>query len=425
MNSSFYPDVITSATLLPARSNRVQAAAAAAEQDLPTAEAEEWRYSPIGELDVDGLEPVLDRVVGAEVAPPPAVVADPAATIVVVDGFVASTAIDAGWQAKGLRIDVDPARHSNVKSRAATVFDNLHIALSPCAVVVTVPAGLAVEAPIVVVNHHHTAGGVSFPHLVIEAGEDAEARVVEWQTSGSGYGLSVPVLELMVAPAARLGHLTVQNSSAHHWLLGRQQLQADRQSSLSTGIAYFGGRYARLRTDCHLVGRGASANLTAAYYGDDQQVHDFRTYLHHEARDTRSDMLFKGTQDDRSGSIYTGMIHIHPEGAGSNAFQTNRNIKLSEDAWAWSVPNLEIENNEVHCSHASTVSPIEEDQRFYLHARGVPPRIADRLIVAGFYDEVLNRLPVAPARAEVRRLIAEKLNGRSDGRGETQDTGAE
>jgi Fe-S cluster assembly protein SufD len=413
VNSSFSPDVVASAEYLPARSNRVQAAAAAAEQDLPTAEAEEWRYSPIGELDIGDLRPVLQQPVDSDISPP-AVVSDPAATVVMVDGFVVSTTVAAGWEAKGLRVEVDPGRYSTVESRAATVFDNLHVAFSPGAVVIAVPAGLALDAPIVVVNHHHTVNGASFPHLVIDADEDSEVQVVEWQTSGPGHGLSVPVVELATAPAARLGFLTVQHTSAHHWLVARQQSQADRQSSLSAGIAYFGGRYARLRTDCRLVGRGASTNLTAAYYGDGRQVHDFRTFLHHEARDTRSDMLFKGAQDDVSGSIYTGMIHIHPDGAGSNAFQTNRNIKLSEDAWAWSVPNLEIENNEVHCSHASTVSPIEEDQRFYLHARGVPPKVADRLIVAGFYDEVLNRLPVAPARAEVRKFIAEKLDRRTD-----------
>jgi Fe-S cluster assembly protein SufD len=110
------------------------------------------------------------------------------------------------------------------------------------------------------------------------------------------------------------------------------------------------------------------------------------------------------------------MIHIHPEGAGSNAFQTNRNVKLGEDAWAWSVPNLEIENNDVRCSHASTVSPVDPDQRFYLHSRGIPPAIADRLIVAGFFEEALRKVPVAPAARIARALISDKLDQRLAGR---------
>lgn len=174
----------------------------------------------------------------------------------------------------------------------------------------------------------------------------------------------------------------------------------------------FGGFYARVRTDISLDGRGAHGELVGVYYGDGDQILDFRTFQHHRAHNTTTDLLFKGTVDDKAGSVYTGMIHIHPEGAGSEAFQTNKNIKLSPDAWAWSVPNLEIENNDVKCSHASTVSPVDLDQRFYLHSRGVPPAIADRLIVGGFFNDVISRLPVASARAEIARAVADKLDAR-------------
>ena len=116
-------------------------------------------------------------------------------------------------------------------------------------------------------------------------------------------------------------------------------------------------------------------------------------------------------------SIYTGLIRVAPEAAGTNAFQTNRNIKLSEDAWAESVPNLEIENNEVRCSHASTVGPIDEDQRFYLESRAVPTDVAERLVVAGFLAEVIEGMPVpavAPAlRSAVEAKLARQLVGAS------------
>src|SRR4029079_18633541 len=109
-------------------------------------------------------------------------------------------------------------------------------------------------------------------------------------------------------------------------------------------------------------------------------------------------------------SVYTGLIRVEKEARGTNAFQTNRNVKLSDDAWAESVPNLEIENNDVHCSHASTVGPVAEEQRFYLESRGVPPQVADRLILAGFFDEVVRRLPEAGLPAAVRARINEKLD---------------
>ena len=117
--------------------------------------------------------------------------------------------------------------------------------------------------------------------------------------------------------------------------------------------------------------------------------------------------------DDASRSVYTGLIRVRPDARGTNAYQTNRNIKLSEDAWAESVPNLEIENNEVHCSHASAVGPIDGEQLFYLESRGVPTETAERLIVTGFFDEVLDQFPVAGAVPAVRARLQAKIAGLS------------
>jgi Fe-S cluster assembly protein SufD len=145
------------------------------------------------------------------------------------------------------------------------------------------------------------------------------------------------------------------------------------------------------------------------YFGSGDQLLDFRTFQDHAARDTTSNLLFKGVIDDRARSVYTGLIHVRPDARGTNAFQTNRNIKLSDEAWAESVPNLQIENNDVKCSHASTVGPVDEDQRFYLESRGLHPSRAERFIVAGFFDEVLHALPVAAARPLVAAAITAKL----------------
>lgn len=414
MNESFSP---TLAASLGSRPGRADAAKAAADLDLPTPEAEEWRYSPIGDLALDRFQPVVTAPDGAAAASVPdrfaEAIATRAATVVVVDGFVVSITVDDGWAAKGLAVHVDEDPATLERPDEGTVFDRLHRAFSPGALVVEVPDGMAVDDPVVVLTHHAGSDRASFPHLIVRTGAGAEVSVIEQQTSGEGAGLSVPVVELVAGDASNLRYMVVQENGPAHWQLGRQLSTVGAQATLRSGAGAFGSRYARTRTDSRLLGRGGTAELVAAYYGDGDQVLDFRVFQHHEARDTRSDLLFKGSQDDRSGSIYTGMIHIHPDGAGTNAFQTNRNVKLSDDAWAWSVPNLEIENNDVHCSHASTVSPVDPDQRFYLHARGVPPAVADRLIVAGFYHEAIERLPVASARGEVRRLIAEKLDRRS------------
>lgn len=411
MNDSFSSE---SALAVGQGRDRSAAAEKAAASTLPNAETEEWRYSPIGDLSVADLAPQTEAPASADAIDRfTDVIAERAATVVLIDGFVVSIEVDEGWAAKGLVVEADATAEAKVAEDQQTIFDHLHQAFSPAAVRIAVPNGLAVSAPVVVLNHHATEATAVFPHLIISTGESAEVSVVERQTSMAGFGLSVPVVELATGDASQLKYQVIQENGCGHWQVGRQVSTIGAQATLSTGTAAFGGHYSRVRSDSRLLGRGATANLVAAYYGDGDQVLDFRTFQHHEARDTRSDLLFKGSQDDTSGSIYTGLIHIHPEGAGSNAFQTNRNVKLSEDAWAWSVPNLEIENNDVHCSHASTVSPVDADQQFYLHARGVPPGISDRLIVAGFYHEVIERLPVPAARAEVRRLIAEKLDRRS------------
>ncbi len=397
---------------------RAAALAQAAEAGWPSTETEEWRYSPVDELGIERLSPAPAAAAGGPIPAgvPELPVADRAATVTVVDGAVVAIEVAAGWAEKGLVVeavaDAGSLADLGVGEDERTAYDLLHQAWSPGALVIRTPTGLSVREPVVVRTHHATPGTVSFPHLVIDAGEGSDLMVVEHQTSAPGEGASVPRAELRVGDAARLRYQVLQDLGRDHVQLARQRSSVGAQATLVSGVAAFGGRYTRLRSDSALVGRGGTANLVAAYYGDGAQVHDFRTFQHHHARHTRSDLLFKGAQDGGSGSIYTGMIHIHPDGAGSNAFQTNRNIKLSPDAWAWSVPNLEIENNDVRCSHASTVSPVDVDQQFYLQARGVPPVAADRLIVAGFFDEVIERLPAAELRPEIRRLIAAKLDTR-------------
>ncbi len=419
MTNQFSPDVLATSSGLNPRPGRAEAAQTASTLQLPNTETEEWRYSPVAKLPLAAMGPVVagpavPAVSGSAQADLDRIVApaERSATIVVIDGHVVDHSVDDGWAAKGLEVVVDDQRAWGAADGEPTIFDHWHRAFSPAAVVVRAPAGLAVDQPVVILNHHERADLISFPHIVVEVGESSELQVLEWQSSSAVTAAAVPVVELDVAAAGRLSYSTVQVTGPDFHVIGRQRSSVAGQATLNTGIAAFGGRYGRTRVDSRLVGRGGTANLITAYYGDGSQVHDFRIFQHHEARDTRSDLLFKGAQDDSSGAIYTGMIHIHPDGAGTNAFQTNRNIKLSEDAWAWSVPNLEIENNEVHCSHASTVSPVDDDQRFYLGARGVPPGPADRLIVAGFFNEVINRMPVAAVRPELQRLIADKLDRR-------------
>ncbi|HPG15395.1 MAG TPA: SufD family Fe-S cluster assembly protein, partial [Microthrixaceae bacterium] len=223
--------------------------------------------------------------------------------------------------------------------------------------------------------------------------------------------LVVPVTTIRVGAAARFRHGVLQDLGRRVWQVGSLSGSVDRDGHLQVGVAALGGDYARLRLDCRLEGRGATGDLSSVYLGDGDQMLDLRTFQTHAAPDTTSHLLFKGGVAGRSHSVYTGLIRIAAGARGAHAEQTNRNLKLSEEAWAESVPNLEIENNDVRCSHASTVGPVDPDQRFYLESRGVPTDVADRLIVRGFFDEVLDDFATPVLSAEIAGRLDATLAG--------------
>lgn len=372
------------ADLIPADAHDVEqrraAAARAATLAMPTAEQEVWRYSRIGELDLAAYRPgrVETTVSGTDQLPP----ADPAAIAALL---------------------ADLSVHD--------VFDELSAALHQT-IAIQVPAGKVIADPIVVTHHVSGDGTISFPRLVVLAGADSEFTVVERFESDPGCtALVVPRLRLHASQAARVRYLAVNLLDSATWQLGHQQATGDRDSSTLLATVALGGDYARVRTDARLDGQGATTRQVALYYADGHQMHDFRTLQDHAAPKSNSDLLFKGAVQDTAKSVYTGLIYIREDAKGSAAFQTNRNLTLSEGSWAESVPNLDIRTNDVKCSHASTVGPIDDEQRYYLESRGIPPQVAERLVVLGFFDDVLSQLPVGALRDELRARVATKLEG--------------
>lgn len=388
------------------RTQRVAAAERAADLELPTFELEEWRYSPIDDFDPTAFAPAATAP--ADVSAESFALDDVVAEVVTVDGFVVHTA---GPGADGLTVTTAGSGADEVSpAEAADVFGEANTAFAPDPIVVSVARGAEIEGTVVITHHLATDGVAAFPRVHVDVADNASVQVLEVFRSTDVAALAVPVTHIGVGPSSRVRYQQLQEFGARVWQLGALVAEVDSQATFKGGLAAMGGAYARLRTDCRLVGRGATGDLFAVYFGDEDQTLDFRTFQDHMARDTTSHLLFKGVLDDQSTSIYTGLIRVAPDGAGTNAFQTNRNIKLSEDAWAESVPNLEIENNDVRCSHASTVSPVDEEQRFYLESRGVPTPAAERLIVEGFLGEVVGELPVPAVGPHVADLIAAKLD---------------
>jgi Fe-S cluster assembly protein SufD len=377
--SAFSPDVVRETGGI-ALDERVAAAERFAAAELPTPDEEIWRYSRITELQLDRYSPqTIDTSING-------------AGALHVDGLDGSASVDL------------------FPGQVPDVFAELnHAFMSP--VVLRVPNGHVATEPVVITHRVSGAGAALFPRLVIDAGADSEVTVVErFVSDAESDALVVPVLQVRAAQAARVKYLAVNELGDRVWQIGHQQAVGERDSSLLLATVALGGDYARVRTEVRLTGMGASARQVALYFAGGTQMHDFRTIQDHDAPRTHSDLLFKGAVQDHSRSVYTGLIKIREHARGTEAFQTNRNLTLSEGAWAESVPNLEIETNEVKCSHASTVGPIDEDQRFYLESRGIEPSVAERLVVLGFFDEVLSQLPAGDLATELRQRVAAKLN---------------
>jgi Fe-S cluster assembly protein SufD len=387
---------------------------------LPTEAEEIWRYSRISELDLDLYSPAHGDVeTGVPEGAVDAIEAvGPRAGLVVTrNGRVAYTELDPAVAKRGVEVgDVLQAADGDdllgsVAATSTDAFTELATAFVTGGVLVRVPAGITVETPIVVVHWVDRDGAAVFPRTVVVLGEDAEATVIERYQSPDVAAFVDPVIELDVGNAARLRYASVQDLGPRVWQVAYQASRVGRDSELSSTAVALGGDYARLRTDARLEGRGSSSRLMAVYFGPGTGMHDFRTMQDHAAPQTTSDLLFKGAVAGTAKGVYTGLIRVRKEAPGTNAFQTNRNLVLSEGAGAESVPNLEIETNDVRCSHASAVGPIDEEQRYYLESRGVPPEVAERLIVLGFFNEVLERLPSPSLAARLRERLAVRLGG--------------
>ena len=343
---------------------------------LPTTDEEIWRYSRIGDLNLGDYHRVdhLPEVTGP------------------------TEHVTIGGPSADLYPESTP-----------DVFAELNRTLGST-VHVVVPDGVVVAEPITIVHRVPADHAVVLPRLIVEAGENSQFTIVErFLSETDGPALVLPVVQIDVAASARVNYLAVNQLSEKAWLLGHQQAVGQRDSHTLLATVALGGDYARVRTEARAAGRGASTRQVALYFAGGNQMHDFRTIQDHDAPNTNSDLLFKGAVQDQASSVYTGMIKIREHAGGTAAYQTNRNLTLSDGAWAESVPNLDIRTNDVKCSHASTVGPIDPDQRFYLESRGVQPEIAERLVVLGFFDEVLGQLPAQHLAESLRKEVAAKL----------------
>ncbi len=297
-------------------------------------------------------------------------------------------------------------------------FSAAHHAFMRDGVFLYVPHAAAAEAPFVVDVQATGEGLLYLPHLTIVAEDNSEASVIVTLRSREGASLVVvPQTEVSVRDGARLRLTRVQNLSYAATAVQQARLVLGRDASAVLGEAGLGAKLGRLDLTVDLMGRGGNAEVVGLYFGEHDQVLDYRLVINHHGRNTNSNVFLKGAVEDEAESVFTGLLKIWRDAAKVSAFETNRNLVLSEGAKAHSVPNLEILCDDVICGHGSTVGPLDDELLYYLMSRGLPRDRAARMLVRGFFEEVIRKVPhpvlAAPLREEVNaKFVAAQQEGR-------------
>lgn len=291
-------------------------------------------------------------------------------------------------------------------------FTALHGAFYTDGVLAYVPRSVDVEIPLEVVRRV-AAGGSTFPHTTIVVDEQASLTFVDRFASDDDGdpALSDSVVEVEARRGATVNYISLQawGRRVHHFQT--QRFTGHRDSTVRSLAVNLGSTFARTQVESVLKGEGSFSEMLGLYFADSDQHFAQRTLQSHNAPHATSDLLYKGALKERSRSEYSGLIKVLKGAQGTDAYQANRNLVLSDDAMARSIPQLEIEANEVRCTHGATVSPVEEEHLFYLMSRGIDRVTAQKLVVFGFFGEVLDRIRVGGVRDELSDAIARKVEG--------------
>jgi Fe-S cluster assembly protein SufD len=276
---------------------------------------------------------------------------------------------------------------------------------------VYVPRGMELDAPIVLSTLHEQAGTTLHWRALVVLEEGAQAEV--WHESRSAEadldGVLNGVVELVVGQNARLRFVDAQDVSEKSWIFGAQRATVARDGSLDWITLGFGSANGKVFQETQLAGPGAHGTVTGAYASRGRQHLDFDTLQEHAAPDTTSDLAFRGILADRSSAVWRGMIKVDPGAQRTDAFQESRNLLLSKRAHADAIPGLEILANDVRCTHAAAIAQIDREQLFYLRSHGLPEPAANRLVIEGFLQALVERFEEGPVRERVAGTVERRL----------------
>jgi Fe-S cluster assembly protein SufD len=382
---------------------RERAAHRAQELELPSFKGRPgWEFTDISGLELDRLETAFDAPVAAE-APrlfdlPQAAELPP--------GVVVST-IDQGAETHPELIE----RYLDSIVATDDLFAARNAARFQGGAFVYIPTGVVLTEPIVLTATHTTPGTELDRRTLIVLEDGAQAEVWEQYLSATPDldGVFNLVTELVVGDGARLRYVSGQNLAERTWIFGAQRAEVGRDASLDWVALGFGSANGRVRMETKLAGQGAEARVTGAYATHGRQHFDFDTTQEHAAPNTTSDLAFRGVLQGRSSAVWKGNIIVDPGAQKTDAFQESRNLLISKRAHADAIPGLEIQANDVRCTHAAAVAQVDPEQLFYLRSRGLREDVAKRLVIEGFLAALVERFEAGPVREQLADALERRL----------------
>jgi Fe-S cluster assembly protein SufD len=374
---------------------------------LPTTKDEHWRFTDLRGFDPDAW--------GAGAGAPSEVESlielDVAATATIGEGGVSVS--DFSGTSDGVRFEALSEDHpllgslvqpdDKLRAHNAAVWEH--------GLLVHVPEGVVVEKPLYLRVATSAPRGSLFWRVLVVAEPGSRFTLVQELTSADEELESYVngVVEVVVRDGAKAEIVDVQRLSRKAWLFASFHARVERDAELDWVEGGFGSAKGKVWIQNDLAGRGATSRVTGAYFADGSQHLDYDTYQLHAAPDTTSDFAFKGALRDSAATVWRGMIRVEEGAQKTNAYQENRNLLLSKTATANSIPGLEILANDVRCTHGATLSQVDREQLFYLMARGLPRAEAERLVVRGFFQDVLDRIELQPVREALGAALEARI----------------
>jgi len=396
---------------------------------LPTRNDEAWRRTDFGALKLAEVETVLPKADGeAALKGAPRSIKEAisgkgaSGAVVSADGEIVAALLDGALKRKGVIFtDMETAlkKHSDLLEPIFMTqivkpndgyFAALHGSFWQGGTFVYVPKGVQVPLPLRAatwLKNRHSA----FSHtlIILEAGARA-VFVDEYESATDDrQAFNNSAVEILVGDDAQLDYVNWQDFGRNVYSFTHERARVMRNSTLHWIVAGLGTRLTKSFMDANLAGQGSSALMSGAYFVDGNQHLDYDTEQNHLVPHTTSDLLYKGALKDEARSVWQGNIHVYPGAQRTDAYQANRNLSLSHAARADSIPGLEIEADDVRCTHGAAISQVDKEEVFYLMARGIPYKVAEQLIVNGFFKPVLDRIPMDNVRARLEVSFAAKM----------------